>query len=278
VRLIPPLAPQPFLKKKPREILPGKSSCSFFIGCVSNYVFPEIAEAVLAIFRHLDISAFIPPDQGCCGLMAFGTGAADIDRKVAKKNIEAFESTGATPIVAFCSSCSSHLKEYGTLFEDEPWRSRALRFSQRVKDLSEYLVSAGFETTAIGKALHPASRLTFHDPCHLRRKQGVFEQPRQLLKCVDGIEFIETGGEQLCCGSGGSFNLSHYAASQNIFKRRLKRVEDAAVDTVVTTCMGCLLQFLDGIHQEGKSMRCKHLAEVLSESFSCEKSLTQIVQ
>jgi len=265
-RLIPPFADEPFLKKHSQEKNWGKSSCTLFIGCVSNYVFPEIPEAVLGIFKHLDVSASIPPGQACCGLMAFGTGAAEVDRTVAQKNIEAFESAGSNPIVAFCSSCSSHLKDYGTLFEDEPWRSRALRFSQRVMDFSEFLVQAGFESRLGDKGSHPSSRLTFHDPCHLRRKQGISEQPRQLLKCVEGIEFIETGDEHLCCGSGGSFNLTHYPESQNIFKRRLKPVEEAAVDTVVTTCMGCLLQFLDGIHQEGKPTRCKHLAQILSEA------------
>jgi len=265
-RLIPPLAPQPFLEKYSQENLPGKSSCTLFIGCVSNYIFPDIAEAVLDIFKHLNIPVSISPGQACCGLMAFGTGTAEVDRKLAQKNIEAFESAGSNPIVAFCSSCSSHLKDYGNLFEEKPWRSRALKFSQRVKDFSEFLAEAGFEPRIGSEEIYPSSRVTFHDPCHLRRKQGILDQPRRLLKRVSGIEFIETGEEQLCCGSGGSFNLSHYAVSQNIFKRRLKSVEQANVNTVVTTCMGCLLQFLDGLHQEGEAIRTKHLAEVLGEA------------
>ncbi len=193
------------------------------------------------------------------------TGTGEVDRKLAQKNIEAFESAGSNPIVAFCSSCSSHLKDYVNLFEEKKWQSRALKFSQRVKDFSEFLVEAGFESRIGSKAIKPISRLTFHDPCHLRRKQGIFDQPRQLLKRVEGVEFIETGGEDLCCGSGGSFNLSHYAVSQNIFRRRLESVAQADVDTVVTTCMGCLLQFLDGIHRDGKAIRSRHLAEVLGE-------------
>jgi len=268
VRLIPPLAPEAFLKKYSQKISSRESSCTLFIGCVSNYVFPEIAEAVLNIFKHLAISVSIPPDQGCCGLMAFGTGTADVDRKLAQKNIAVFESTGSIPIVAFCSSCSSHLKDYRNLFEEEPWRSRAIKFSQRVKDFSEYVGAAELASRIGGKAIRPSSRLTFHDPCHLRRKQGIFEQPRQLLKRVEGVEFIETGAEHLCCGSGGSFNLSHYALSQNIFQRRLKSVEQAAVDTVVTTCMGCLLQFQDGIQQGGKEIRTRHLAQVLAQAIA----------
>ena len=110
-------------------------------------------------------------------------------------------------------------------------------------------------------------RLTFHDPCHLRRKQGIFEAPRKLLKNIPGVEFIETGNDNLCCGSGGSFNVSHYDLSKKIFQRRIKPIDEKKVDTVVTSCMGCMLQFLDGLYREGKGIRVKHLVEILREDF-----------
>jgi len=266
-RLLPPLADEPFLQKHSREEPPSNPSVALFVGCVSNYVYPAIAEATLSIFQHLRISVLIPPEQACCGLMAFGTGITEVDRKLAQRNIEAFEFRDSIPIVAFCSSCSSHLKNYSELFEEEEWRSRAREFSQRVKDISEFLVEAGFPDKADVKTVESSCRLTFHDPCHLRRKQGIFDQPRQLLKNIKGSEFIETGKENLCCGSGGSFNLSHYDVSMNILRRRLVSIEKADVDTVVTSCMGCLLQFLDGLYQEGKAIQVKHLSEILGETF-----------
>ena len=266
-RLIPELTDEPFLKKYSFKKPPSNPSAALFVGCVSNYLYPAIAEAVLDIFKHLKISVFIPPEQACCGLVAFGTGITGIDRKLAQKNIAAFESTDPIPIVAFCSSCSSHLKNYSELFEEKEWRKRALKFSQRVKDFSEFLFDAGFQNQSDLKPVDSSRRLTFHDPCHLRRKQGIFDQPRQLLKSVKGVKFVETGEENLCCGSGGSFNLSHYDISLKIFKRRLRSIEKADVDTVVTSCMGCLLQFLDGLYQENKAIRVKHLAEILGETF-----------
>ena len=271
-RFIPPLATESFLKRHSRKKPSLKPSITLFVGCVSNYMFPDIAEAVLNVFQYLNISVYIPPEQACCGLMAFGTGMKESYRKLAKKNIEAYESTGPVPIVAFCSSCSSHLKKYYELFEDKEWRCRARAFSQRVKDFSEFLVETGFQTRSEGKPIRSCSRLTFHDPCHLRLKQGIFAQPRYLLQSLKGVEFIDTGEENLCCGSGGSFNLSHYGVSLNIFKRRLKSIEQAGVDTVVTSCMGCLLQFLDGLYQEGKNIRVKHLAEILAEASPHYKS------
>ena len=236
-----------------------------FVGCLSNYIFPHICQSVLTIFERINLPVLIPQDQGCCGLIASGSGEQDIARRVAARNIAAFEHDESVPIIAFCSSCSAHLKRYPALFADEAEKKRALQFGLRVKDLSEFLIDKGFlEKEHLQTDSH--SRITFHDPCHLRRKQGIAEQPRQLLSAIKGAEFIETGQEQLCCGSGGSFNLSHYDVSLDIFKRRLAPIQEAAVDTVVTSCMGCLLQFMDGLHQEGKGNEAKHLAEVICDA------------
>ena len=263
-RVVPDLAKEPFLKKYFQKKAPAKTDVALFVGCVGNYLFPKVPEAAVEIFNHLNLSVQIPQEQGCCGLMAFGAGMDEIDIELIKKNIEAFEKTGSLPIVAPCSSCSAHLKHYPDLFEEGEWKERAKRFSQRVKDSSEFLVETSYAPK--GKANASSVRLTFHDPCHLRRKQGIFEAPRKLLKNIPGVEFIETGNDNLCCGSGGSFNVSHYDLSKKIFQRRIKPIDEKKVDTVVTSCMGCLMQFLDGFYQEGKDIRAKHLVEILGEA------------
>jgi len=264
-RLIPAPAKQPFLKAyEPMNIEAG-TGAHLFVGCVANYLFPEIARSMAEIFQHLETPVVVPPEQGCCGLVAYGAGNKEVARRVAARNIEAFAGTG--PIVAFCSSCSSHLKDYPDLFDDRAEKEEARRFSSRVKDASEFLVEQGL----LGKATlktEPLARMTFHDPCHLRRKQGIVRAPRELLSAIEGGAYIETGHEQLCCGSGGSFNLSHYDVSLNIFKRRLAPIREAGVDTVVTSCMGCLLQFMDGLYQEGVDIRAQHLVEVLRNALS----------
>ena len=264
-RVVPDLAKESFLKKYSGEKVPARTDVALFVGCVGNYLFPKVPEAAVEIFKHLNLSVQIPQEQACCGLMAFGAGMDEIDVELVKRNTEAFEKTGSIPIVASCSSCSAHLKHYPDLFEEGEWKERAKRFSQRVKDISEFLVEKSYAPEGKAKPNTLSSRLTFHDPCHLRRKQGIFEAPRKLLKSLPGVEFIETGNENLCCGSGGSFNLSHYDLSKKIFQRRIKPIDEKKVDTVVTSCMGCLLQFLDGLRREGKSVKVKHLLEVLKE-------------
>ncbi|MBN2466823.1 MAG: (Fe-S)-binding protein [Deltaproteobacteria bacterium] len=264
--LFPQLADKAFLPTRSRQHDPTSGSVAIFVGCVSNYIYPHIAEAVLAVLGHLKISVSIPREQGCCGLIAYGLGKMDVVRRLAKRNIEVFGSTSPGPIVAFCSSCSAHLKSYSTLFADEPWNREALAFSERVQDLSEFLTGVGFCSQSDRGTSAPSYRVTFHDPCHLRRKQGIFEEPRQLLRSLPEVQFIETGKEALCCGSGGSFGLKHYDVSMRIFQRRYRSIEEEAVDIVVTSCMGCLLQFINGIHYYNKAIRVKHLAEIMQES------------
>jgi glycolate oxidase iron-sulfur subunit len=264
-RVVPDLVKEPFLKKYSGKKAPANMDVALFVGCVGNYLLPQVPEAAVEIFKRMNLSVQIPHEQGCCGLMAFGAGMDEIDIELIKKNIEAFEKTGSLPIVAPCSSCSAHLKHYPHLFEEGEWKERAKQFSQRVKDSSEFLVETSYAPK--GKANTSSVRLTFHDPCHLRRKQGIFEAPRKLLKNIPGVEFIETGNDNLCCGSGGSFNVSHYDLSKKIFQRRIKPIDEKKVDTVVTSCMGCLLQFMDELYHEGKGIRVKHLVEILREDF-----------
>lgn len=264
-RSIPRLTNEPFLRAYQHVRRPDNPAALLFVGCVANHIFPSVAESALALSQQLHLYLHVPPEQGCCGLMAFGAGETSVARMIARSTIEAFETEGTVPIIAACSSCSSHLKQYGELFDDDPWKQRAAEFASRVQDLSEFLIQARF-LQAVHLQSRAPGRVTFHDPCHLRRMQGIMSPPRELLRAINGTSFVETGQENLCCGSGGSFNLSHYDVSLNIFRKRLQPIREAEVDTVVTSCMGCLLQFLDGCYQAGTAVSVQHLADVLKQA------------
>jgi len=260
-RVIPQLAKESFFEKYSPLSGAVRPDLTLFVGCIANYFFPSMAKAAIGIFTQAKLLVKVPQKQACCGLMAFGAGMAEVYLKLAKMNIEAFAEDEESPIVVLCSSCSAHLKNYSQLFEDGEWKKRAQKFSSRVKDISEFLTE--IPSLPQKKSGGKVRKITFHDPCHLRRKQGIFEAPRKLLKNLPEVDFIETGEEHFCCGSGGTFNVSHYDLSQKIFSRRIKKFEGKLIDTVVTTCMGCILQFLDGLSQEGKKIEIKHLVEVL---------------
>jgi glycolate oxidase iron-sulfur subunit len=145
-------------------------------------------------------------------------------------------------------------------------------FSSKIIDISDLLINRlqvlDKPTEGILKTVEnetQKTRVTYHDPCHLHRSQGISVPPRQLLRSLPGHEFVEMELAGQCCGMGGSFNISYYDLSMKILDKKLKALEKSGANTLVTGCMGCMLQFMDGIHQKGLNVEVKHLTEMLDK-------------
>jgi glycolate oxidase iron-sulfur subunit len=269
-RFIPPLAPDSFLDLHSGWVRAEKETMrvGLFVGCVSNYLFPRISRSALDLFLRHGISVYIPESQRCCGLPAFGSGDEETPLSLARKNIEAFAQEGLEKIVAPCASCASMLKlDYPLLFDEtDPFRARALAFAAKVTDVSKFLVQfPGPETTQDRKSAK-VMRVTYHDPCHLRRKLGILQEPRNLLKALPGLEYVEMREANRCCGQGGSFNIANYDLSLKILGRKIEAIEETGADIVATACSGCLLQLMDGLHQQGLKKKVRHLVEMVDQA------------
>jgi glycolate oxidase iron-sulfur subunit len=268
-RFIPPLASDPFLALHSGWARAEKETMrvGLFVGCVSNYLFPRISRSALDLFLRHGVSVYIPENQRCCGLPAFGSGDEQTPLSLARKNIEAFDEEGLEKIVAPCASCASMLKlDYPLLFEEsDPFYARALAFSSKVTDASQFL-GPFLAQRAAGNKRGKGLRITYHDPCHLRRKLGIFQEPRNLLKAFPGLEFIEMQEAGRCCGQGGSFNITHYDLSLKILGRKIEAIKETGADVVATACSGCLLQLMDGLHQRGLKKEVRHLVEMVDQA------------
>jgi glycolate oxidase iron-sulfur subunit len=276
-RMIPEL-PKKFFKELYSENVSTqneKMRVAYFFGCATNYVFPHVGAATINILQRHGASVFIPRGQVCCGLMAFGSGDWKSTREMARQNIRAFAGRDVDYIVTNCASCGAALKKYyPMLFEDceEKVRREVEDFSSKIVDISELLTNRlqvlnkpteGILKTGGNEAQN--KMVTYHDPCHLHRSQGISVPPRQLLRSLPGHEFVEMELAGQCCGMGGSFNISYYDLSMKILDKKLKALEKSGANTLVTGCMGCMLQFMDGIHQKGLNVEVKHLTEMLDK-------------
>ena len=268
-RFIPPLATDPFLALHSGWVRAEKETrrVGLFVGCVSNYLFPRISQAALDLFRRHGVSVYIPESQRCCGLPAFGSGDEQTPLSLARRNIEAFEEEGLERIVAPCASCASMLKlDYPLLFEEsDPFYARALAFSSKIADASQFLGPL-LDQRSAGNQRGKALRITYHDPCHLRRKLGIFKEPRNLLKALPDLEYVEMREANRCCGQGGSFNIANYDLSLKILDRKIEAIAETGADVVATACSGCLLQLMDGLHQRGLKKEVRHLVEMVDEA------------
>lgn len=267
-RWLPPLADQPFLNKPPATNLPqptraGGPRVALFVGCVANYLRPATAEAAIKLLTRAGARVIIPESQVCCGKPAAGAGDPDTAVFLARRNLEAFSSKDFDYLVTSCATCSSHLKEYPHLDGlDHPER-----LSNRVRDLSDLLVNVlGWKPEPTKGWVGSAPwRVFYHDPCHLRRKQGIQAEPRTLISAIPAVELVGEKAAPVCCGYGGIFNLWHYQLSQDLFRARAETIDPHSPNLVVTSCSGCWLQFSDGLHGLGRPYGVKPLAELLAE-------------
>jgi glycolate oxidase iron-sulfur subunit len=239
LRAFPNLARRPFRAQAPR-LMPGRGplKVAFFVGCGLEALYPEAAMAFLAICRRLEIEVLIPPWQGCCGLMAESLGEADLALAQARRFVEEFSAVKADFVVAACASCAYQLKRAGRLLAATPAADAARRLSAQVREASEFLVQeAGYYPDP-----RPLShQITFHDPCHLHRGQGITQEPRELLRQALDADLAEAG-EKKCCGFGGAFGVMFPQLSQELGEARATALQKAGAGLVATSCTGCLAQ------------------------------------
>ena len=152
---------------------------------------------------------------------------------------------------------------YAELFaEDADWLPRALAFSDRTYELSEFLVDV-LGITDLGA--HFDGRLTYHSSCHLLRGLGVDLQPRALLANVHGAELVELPDTTDCCGFGGVFSVEHPEISTAMLERKIANLDDSGADLVVSCDAGCITNINGGLHRQHRTLRAVHLADLLGK-------------
>jgi len=273
-RFVPPLAKKFFLDsvKRGGEIVSTGDRglrIGFFAGCMVNYVMPDIGTASLKVLKKSGVTVVVPQGQGCCGMPALGMGDVDAAKALALKNLEVFEEHDLAFITSSCATCSDGLKNRfrELLRDDGPDLSRRVdAFCDKVRDITELLVNElGVTDATLGlNSSEPASVVTYHDPCHLRRGQGIKDEPRELIE-MTGAKRKEMGHPCRCCGLGGSFNITHYDFSMAINRSKAEDIKETGADVAATACPGCIMQLRDGLHKVGAKTDVKHVVELLAE-------------
>lgn len=263
----------PHLPQRPlRNVLPkvtqarGESryQVGFFLGCAQSLMFAEESAASVRVLSRNGCDVITPREVECCGMPAHGYGRMDLVREAARHNIAVFEKYRVEAIITDCATCGSSLKEYGKyLANDRVWAKRAEEFSSKVRDISEFLAEIPLEKPA-GRI---EARVTYHDPCHLRRGQGVWKQPRKLLSLIDGLEFVELPEADWCCGSAGSQLITHYETSIKVMDKKINNLAGTQADVIASGCPGCQMQLTTGIKRHNLKVRVVHPVMLLDEAY-----------
>jgi glycolate oxidase iron-sulfur subunit len=262
-RTLPPMTTQPFRERVP-ELIPGdpqQPTILFFTGCGINYMYPAVGEAFLKALKFLGVTIIIPKDQACCGLPAISAGATQTVEKLAEQNLAALSRHKVDHIITACASCNAGLgkiyAEMGDEFGD---------LSAKTMDIFVFLANHGLpEKLAALPKTKQRIKVTYHDPCHLRTR-GITKEPRQILKALPQVEFVEMPGAGTCCGLGGTYSVYHYENSKKIGAKKAAHITGSGAELVATDCPGCIMQLQDSINHAGGGQRAVHILELLADA------------
>ena len=243
-----------------------RSRVGFIAGCIMPQLMGCTNQASVRVLARNGCDVVTPRGQGCCGALHVHIGERDTARRLARRNIAAFEPLGLDAIIINAAGCGSTLKEYPHLFEnDAAWLERARAFSSKVKDISEWLAEIGLNTAELGET---SVRVTYQDPCHLVHGQGVRNQPRDLLRAIPGLELVEMKDSDVCCGSAGIYNLTHPELSAKILGWKMAEIATTGAQVVVAPNPGCAMQIAYGARARGIELEIVHVVDLLDRAYA----------
>lgn len=265
-RLAPRIPERPFVPADQRFEVAGAKGIAFLhAGCIMHVAFPHVHEATVRMLNRAGLGVVVPHAQGCCGAIAIHAGEMPLGRELAKKNIEAFEHSGADVYVVNAAGCGSALKEYGELFHDDSlWAERAKRFSSRVRDITEVLDAMELPAP-IGNLEYT---VTYQEPCHLVHAQRVSAAPRRLLAQIPGLRLVEMNESAVCCGSAGIYNLTQPDMAHDLQTRKIENITATGAHIIATANPGCAMQVAAGLRAAGIDAQVKHIVEILDDAYN----------
>lgn len=246
-----------------------KYTVGYFLGCGTDILNPDVALATVDVLTRNGCEVIIPRDMKCCGLPHVANGKMDTARLLAIHNVKIFNSYKLDYIISDCASCTSALSRKnmefllgGLKIEDE-----AFAFADKVMDLTKFLIDV------IDIQLPPIkeekkTRVTYHDPCHLANAQGIKEQPREVLRRIPGVEFVEMGEANRCCGGSGTYSITHYDLSMKILDRKMDSAMATGASKIATCCPSCSMQLRYGIKRHNWDCQVVHPVELVCAGYN----------
>jgi glycolate oxidase iron-sulfur subunit len=241
-----------------------KMRVGFFMGCATDFVYPELGLKLIDFLTKRGIEVVVPESQNCCGAAIYFSGDFVTGRMLAEENIKAFKDVDY--IVTACGTCSSTLKDYQKYLPDnEDQQKRYEAFEKKIKDSTEFVIDVMKippEDFKLRKEFE-GKTATWHDPCHLIRYQNIKEQPRAILKALKGLKYVEMPNADMCCGMGGSFSVYHYDLTKKIADKKMDGIKATGADIVVTACPGCMINLIDNALRNKMTQKVYHLLELV---------------
>ncbi len=256
--VLPRLAPR-LLRERHAELTEERGhhgTVAYFHGCAANYFQDGVGDAVIAVLRKNGIEPVLPR-QRCSGTPIETYGHMDRVKAYARFNVESL--SRYQTVVTGCASCTLALKDAPKWFSGAE-RKQAEAVATKVKHISEFLANGGLKAAPTKPC---PKTVTYHSSCHLRAA-GVSKPPRDLLKRLPGVTYVEMRDADRCAGGAGTFIVKDYDTSQKIFERKRAAIRDSGAQIVATSCPACMIQLKNGLRGE---VEVRHIVELLREAY-----------
>ena len=257
--------PRPQRSYTPRTATP-RGTVAVLQGCVMRGLFAHVNRATERTLATNGYRVVPAPAQRCCGALHAHAGDLAGARALARRNIAAFEQSGADSIAVNASGCGLMIKEYGHLLADDPaWAARAAAIAARARDVSELLVSAG---PSPGAPLH--ERVVYDAPCHLVHGQHLTREPLAVLGAVPSLDVTPLPNADQCCGSAGLYSLVEPRLAQDVLKPKLTEIASSGAPLVATGNPGCMMHIGAGLMRAKIPARTIHPVELLDAAYAAQ--------
>jgi len=269
----------------------SKADVLYFVGCSASYTNPEIAQATVRILNASGTPFILMPDEWCCGNMLYSVGMIDEARELAQHNIEAVRQTGVATLLTSCAEGYRMWKvDYPKMLN---MSTTDLGF--RVVHLAEFIDEL-IKKEALKLTNRVDLRLTYHDSCSLSRlsepwvpwkgerglwgmvnppldrrrgTNGVYQQPRDILKAIPGVELVEMPRMRenaFCCGAGRGTKEAFPGFALWAAEQRLQEIKEVGAEAVVSTCPWCKANFIQVISKNGENLKVFDISELILAS------------
>jgi len=255
------------------EVTPAKGErrarVALLTGCAQQVLDPDINTATIEVLARNGVEVVIPRAQGCCGGLAWHTGALGAAQDFARQNLDAFPDD-VDAILTNAAGCGSAMHEYHLILRGTSDEVRADAFRKRVVDVSVFLQKLGLREPLPDHGRR--RRIAYHDACHLANAQDVRREPRQLLRAIPGVELVELPDAHLCCGSAGSYNLDQPGIATALGEQKARAIMATAATVLASGNIGCLTQLRLHLAKLGSPLRVRHTFQILRDAYAATET------
>ena len=237
----------------------------FFVGCYYSYD-PRLQKAAIATANVLKQAGvdfgILGSAESCCGESIRKTGNEEVFKSLAKENIKAFIDNGVKRVLVASPHCYHTFKNEYPEFMVNFDVVHISQFLQELIEQGRLEIKGEFK-----------KRVTFHDPCYLGRHNGIYDQPRDVLKKVPGLELVEmpdSRGNSLCCGGGGGRIWAETPKEERFSDLRVAQAVEVGAEVLATACPYCISNFEESALslEEKSKIEIRDITEVLFEALS----------